>query len=52
VVYLDGKARVVTKKRKLKKKGYWKPKEEALDPTVARTHFGRFCGPVATHTAE
>jgi hypothetical protein len=27
-------------------KGYWKLKEEALDCTVWRTHFGRGYGPV------
>jgi len=28
------------------KKGYWELKEEALDHTLWRTHFGRVCGPV------
>jgi hypothetical protein len=31
-------------------KGYWKLKEEALDRTLWRTHFGRSCGPVVRQT--
>jgi hypothetical protein len=28
------------------KRRYWKSEEEALDPTMWRTCFGRVCGPV------
>jgi hypothetical protein len=31
---------------------YWKLKEEALDYTLWRTHFGRGYGPVVRQTAE
>jgi hypothetical protein len=31
--------------------GYWKLKEEELDCTLWRTHFGRGYGPVARQTA-
>ena len=31
--------------------GYWKLKEEALDPTVWRTDFGRGCGPIVRQTS-
>jgi hypothetical protein len=34
------------------KRRYWKLKEEALDRTLWRTHFGRGYGPVARQTAE
>jgi hypothetical protein len=35
------------------KKRYWKLKEEALDRTLWRTHFGRgHYGPVVRQTAE
>jgi hypothetical protein len=33
-------------------KRYWKLKEETLDRTVWRTHFGRGYGPVVRQTAE
>jgi hypothetical protein len=37
----------------LKEKGrYWKLKEEALDRTLWRTHFGRGYGPVVRQTTE
>jgi hypothetical protein len=32
--------------------GYWKLKEEALDGTLRRTHFGRDYGSVVRQTAE
>jgi hypothetical protein len=32
--------------------GYWKLKEEALDHTLWRTHFGRGYGPVVRQTTE
>jgi hypothetical protein len=35
-----------------KKRRYWKLKEEALDRTLWRTHFGRGYGPVVRHTTE
>jgi hypothetical protein len=34
------------------KRGYWKWKEEALDCTLWRTHFGRGCGPAIRQTTE
>jgi hypothetical protein len=34
------------------KRRYWKLKEEALDCTLWRTHFGRGYGPVVTQTTE
>jgi hypothetical protein len=34
------------------KKRYWKLKEEAIDRTVWRTHFGRGYGPVVRQTTE
>jgi hypothetical protein len=34
------------------KRGYWKLKEEALDSSVWRTHFGRGYGPVIRHTVD
>jgi hypothetical protein len=34
------------------RKGYYHLKEEALDRTVWRTHFGRGFGPVVTQTAK
>jgi hypothetical protein len=34
------------------KKRYWKLKEEALDRTLRRTHFGRGYGLVVRQTAE
>jgi hypothetical protein len=34
------------------KKRYWKLKEEALDSTLWRTHFGRVYGPVVRQTTE
>jgi hypothetical protein len=34
------------------KRRYWKLKEEALDRTVWRTHFGRGYGPVVRQTIE
>jgi hypothetical protein len=33
-------------------RGYWKLKEEALDPTQWRTRFGRGYGPVIRQTME
>jgi hypothetical protein len=33
-------------------KRYWKLKEEALDPTLWRTRFGRGYGPVVRQTTE
>jgi hypothetical protein len=36
----------------LRKRGYWKSKEEALDRTVWRTRRGRGYGPVVRQTAE
>jgi hypothetical protein len=33
-------------KKKKKKRGYYKLKEEALDRNLRRTGFGRRCGPV------
>jgi hypothetical protein len=33
-------------------RGYWKFKEEALDHTLWRTHFGRDYGPVVRQTTE
>jgi hypothetical protein len=33
-------------------KGYWKFKEEALDPTLWRTRFGRGHGTVVRRTGE
>jgi hypothetical protein len=33
-------------------RGYWKLKEEALDRTMWRTHFGRRYGPVVRQTTE
>jgi hypothetical protein len=34
------------------KRRYWKLKEEALDHTLWRTHFGRGYGPVIRQTTE
>jgi hypothetical protein len=34
------------------KRRYWKFKEEALDRSLWRTHFGRGYGPVVRQTAE
>jgi hypothetical protein len=34
------------------KRRYWKLKEEALDCTQWRTHFGRGYGPVVRQTTE
>jgi hypothetical protein len=34
------------------KRRYWKLKEEALDRTLWRTHFGSGCGPVIRQTTE
>jgi hypothetical protein len=34
------------------KRRYWKLKEEALDRTLWRTHFGRNYGPVVRQTTE
>jgi hypothetical protein len=34
------------------KRGYWKLKEEALDRTLWRTHFGTGYGPVVRQTTE
>jgi hypothetical protein len=34
------------------KRRYWKLKEEVLDRTLWRTHFGRGHGPVVRQTAE
>jgi hypothetical protein len=34
------------------KRSYWKLKEEELDRTVWRTHFGRGYGPVVRQTTE
>jgi hypothetical protein len=34
------------------KRRYWKLKEEALDRTLWRTHFGRGYGPVIRQTTE
>ena len=31
----------------LRKRGYWKLKEEVQDDTLWRTRFGRDCGPAA-----
>jgi hypothetical protein len=33
-------------------RGYWKLKEETLDSTLWRTHFGRGCGLVIRQTTE
>jgi hypothetical protein len=33
-------------------RAYWKLKDEAVDPTVWRSHFGRCYGPVVGQTAE
>jgi hypothetical protein len=33
-------------------RGYWKLKQDALDHTVWRTHFGRGSGPVVRQTTE
>jgi hypothetical protein len=35
-----------------KMRGYWKLKEEALDPTLWWTRFGSGCGPVIRQTTE
>jgi hypothetical protein len=35
-----------------KNRRYWKLKEEALDRTQWRTHFGRGYGPIARQTTE
>jgi hypothetical protein len=32
--------------------GHYKLKEEALDPTMWRTRFGKGCGPVVRHTTK
>jgi len=34
------------------KGGYWKLKEEALDRSRCRTHFGRGYGPVRSQTTK
>jgi hypothetical protein len=34
------------------RRGYWKLKEEALDSTVWRTHFGRGYRPVIRQTVD
>jgi hypothetical protein len=34
------------------KRRYWKLKQEVLDHTLWRTHFGRGYGPVVRQTAE
>ena len=34
------------------KRGCWKLKDTALDPTLWRTCFGRACGPFVRQTAE
>jgi hypothetical protein len=36
----------------MKKRGYWKLKEEALDDNLWRTRYGRGCGAVVQHKAE
>ena len=34
------------------RRGYWNLKEEALDRTVWRTGFGKFCGPGVRQNVE
>ena len=49
----DGKRSYKQLQDELKeKRGYWQLKEEALDRTLWKTHFGRCYGPVVTLTTE
>jgi hypothetical protein len=58
---LEGRIKVTERRGRRRKKlpddhkekrGYWKPKKEALDRTMWRTRFGRGCGLVVRQTAE
>jgi len=49
----DGKTRYKYLQHGLKeKRGYWQLKEEALDCTLWKTHFGRCYGPVVRQNTE